>query len=241
MGYATMAGLPPVTGLWASVLPLAVYAVLGSSRQLSIGLESTTALMTAATLSSMVITSPDQLVATGSVLALLTGGVCLAARLLRAGYLSQLLSRPILLGYMLGIAILMVVSQLGHVSGLELPRGSLVAQVQYLVGHLGDVEPAPLVLSATILIILFAGTRLLPRFPWPLLVIAAAAAAAQLLPFLSGHLDLVGPIPAGFPPLGFVGFDWTQTATLVPAALGLAAVAYSDTVLTRARVRGRGR
>jgi len=122
MGYAAIAGLPPITGLWASLLPLVVYALLGSSRQLSVGPESTTALMTATTLAALTGGNPSQLAAVAAALAIATGLVCLAARLLRAGYLSTLLSRPILSGYLLGVAVLMIASQLGHLTGLPVPH-----------------------------------------------------------------------------------------------------------------------
>jgi SulP family sulfate permease len=126
MGYAAIAGLPPITGLWASLLPLLVYALMGSSPQLSVGPESTTALMTATALAAMSGGNPHQLAAAAAALAIATGLVCLAARLLRAGYLSTLLSRPILVGYLVGIAVLMVASQLGHLTGLPVPHGSVL-------------------------------------------------------------------------------------------------------------------
>lgn len=128
MGYAAIAGLPPITGLWASLLPLVVYALIGSSRQLSIGPESTTALMAATTLAAISNGDPAQLAAAAAgVLAIVTGLVCLVARLLRAGYLSALLSRPILAGYLLGVAVLMIASQLGHLTGLPVPHRSVRA------------------------------------------------------------------------------------------------------------------
>ena len=128
MGYAAIAGLPPITGLWASLLPLVVYALMGTSPQLSLGPESTTALLTATALAAMSGGDPDQLAAAAGALAIATGLVCIAARLLRAGYLSTLLSRPILIGYLLGIAVLMVISQLGHLTGLPVPHGSVLTK-----------------------------------------------------------------------------------------------------------------
>ena len=121
MGYAAIAGLPPIAGLWASLLPLVVYALIGSSPQLSLGPESTTALLTATTLAAMSNGDPDQLASVAGALAIATGLVCVVGRLLRAGYLSALLSRPILVGYLLGVAVLMVISQLGHLTGYRFP------------------------------------------------------------------------------------------------------------------------
>jgi SulP family sulfate permease len=154
MGYAAIAGLPPIAGLWASLLPLVVYALMGTSPQLSLGPESTTALLTATTLAAMSDGDPDQLAAVAATLAVVTGLVCIAARLLRAGYLSTLLSRPILVGYLLGIAVLMVVSQLGHLTGLPVPRGSVLTQLGYVFAHLSEINVFTMIMGAAMLVVL---------------------------------------------------------------------------------------
>src|SRR5690606_1498869 len=118
MAYAEVAGLPPVVGLWAVVGPLLVYAVLGSSRQLSIGPESTTALMTAAAIGALGAGDPERYAALAAALAIAVGLVCLLGYVGRLGFLADLLSRPVLVGYMAGIAVLMIVSQLGKLSGM---------------------------------------------------------------------------------------------------------------------------
>ena len=232
MGYAAIAGLPPIAGLWASLLPLVVYALIGSSPQLSLGPESTTALLTATTLAAISNGDPDQLASVAGALAIATGLVCVVGRLLRAGYLSALLSRPILVGYLLGVAVLMVISQLGHLTGLSVPSGSVVTQVGYVLTHLSEINVATVIMAAAILVVLFVGTKLLPRMPWTLIAMLLAAAVVVL-----GHLErygveLVGSIPAGWPRLTLPEVSWAEAASLLPAALGLSVVAYSDTVLT---------
>ena len=232
MGYAAIAGLPPIAGLWASLLPLVVYALIGSSPQLSLGPESTTALLTATTLAAMSNGDPDQLASVAGALAIATGLVCVVGRLLRAGYLSALLSRPILVGYLLGVAVLMVISQLGHLTGLSVPSGSVLTQVGYVLTHLSEINVATVIMAAAILVVLFVGTKLLPRMPWTLIAMLLAAAVVVL-----GHLErygveLVGSIPAGWPRLTLPEVSWAEAASLLPAALGLSVVAYSDTVLT---------
>src|SRR6266540_4825793 len=113
MAYAAVAGLPAVVGLWAVVASLPVYALLGSSRQLSVGPESTTALMTAAAVGPLAAGDPARYAALAATLALLVGGLCLLASFGRLGFLADLLSRPVLVGYLAGIAMIMIVSQLG--------------------------------------------------------------------------------------------------------------------------------
>lgn len=137
MAYAEVAGLPAVVGLWACVGPLLVYAVLGSSRQLSIGPESTTALMTAAAVGAIGAGDPERYASLAAALALAVGVICLLAYVGRLGFLADLLSRPVLVGYMAGIAVLMVVSQLGKLSGLSVVGDTPLEQTSYTLTHLG--------------------------------------------------------------------------------------------------------
>jgi high affinity sulfate transporter 1 len=232
MGYAAIAGLPPITGLWASLLPLVVYALMGSSPQLSVGPESTTALMTATALAAMSGGDPQQLAAAAAALAIVTGLVCLAARLLRAGYLSTLLSRPILVGYLVGIAVLMVASQLGHLTGLPVPQGSVLQQVAYVLTHTSEINVATVLTATGTLAVLFVGSRLFPRLPWTLIAMLLAAGVASLAHLERYGVQLVGPIPAGWPRLMLPQVSWNEVVALLPPAIGLALVAYSDTVLT---------
>jgi sulfate permease, SulP family len=232
MGYAAIAGLPPIAGLWASLLPRVVYALIGSSPQLSLGPESTTALLTATTLAAISNGNPDQLASVAGALAIATSLVCVVGRLLRAGYLSALLSRPILVGYLLGVAVLMVISQLGHLTGLPVPSGSVLTQVGYVLTHLSEINVATVIMAAAILVVLFVGTKLLPRMPWTLIAMLLAAAVVVLGHLERYGLELVGSIPAGWPRLTLPDVSWAEAASLLPAALGLAVAAYSDTVLT---------
>jgi SulP family sulfate permease len=123
MAYAQVAGLPAVTGLWATIGALLVYAVLGSSPQLSVGPESTTALMTAVALGGVAAGDPGRYAALAGLLAILVGATCLVAWVGRLGFLAELLSRPVLVGYMLGVAVIMIVGQLGRLTGIRVPSG----------------------------------------------------------------------------------------------------------------------
>ena len=117
MAYAVVAGLPPVAGLWAIMGSLTVYAVLGSSRQLSVGPESTTALMTAAVIGPLAAGQPVRYAALSAATAMLVAGLCALAWVARLGFVADLLSRPVLVGYMTGVALIMIVGQLGKVPG----------------------------------------------------------------------------------------------------------------------------
>ena len=129
MAYSGIAGLPPQTGLWACLGSLAIYAVLGSSRQLSVGPESTTALMTATAVAPLALGDPVRHAALAAGLALVVGVICLVGGLLRAGSLADLLSQPVLVGYMAGIAVIMIIGQLGAVTGVPMEGDSPPAEI----------------------------------------------------------------------------------------------------------------
>ena len=140
MAYAEVAGLPAITGLWAVVAPLAVYAILGSSKQLSVGPESTTALMTAAAVGALVAGNTDRYAEAAAALAIGVGVVCIAGWLGRLGFLADLLSRPVLIGYMAGIAVLMIISQLGKITGIDVTGDSTFAELRSVLTQLDQTH-----------------------------------------------------------------------------------------------------
>ena len=232
MAYAEVAGLPAVTGLWAAVVPLVVYAVLGSSRQLSVGPESSTALMTAAAVTAMVAGDQQRYADAAAALALAVAAICLICWLARLGFLANLLSNPLLIGYMAGIAVLMIVSQLGKVSGIDVDGDSVLSELRFFVAHLGDVHRPTLLVAAGTFVLLVALRRLLPRWPGPLIAMVMAAAAVAVLDLDQAGVATVGTIPRGLPPASMPDFSGIDLGTLLPAALGVTIVAYSDNIVT---------
>lgn len=232
MAYATVAGLPPVAGLWAALVPMAVYALLGSSRQLSVGPESTTALMTATALAPLAIVDPARYAALSAVLALLVGAICLVAGLCRLGFLADLLSRPVLVGYMTGVAVIMISGQLGKVSGIEVTGDEFVDQVRSFASGLESVHVPTVALSVTVLVLLLVLYRISPRFPGPLVAVLAATAVVWLFSLDDKGIRVVGGIPAGLPKPTLPPVPMTELVALVIPAVGIAVVAFSDNALT---------
>jgi SulP family sulfate permease len=232
MAYAEVAGLPAVVGLWACVGPLLVYAALGSSRQLSVGPESTTALMTAAAIGAMGAGDPDRYAALAAALALAVGAVCLLGYVGRLGFLADLLSRPVLVGYMAGIAVLMVVSQLGKLTGMDVEGDTPLEEAGYTLMHLGEVQLATVALAGAVLALLLIGQRFRPRWPNPLIVMLLAAAFVAVLNLEEQGIAVVGTIPTGLPAPGLPDVDVGTMLELAVPALGVAIVSYSDNVLT---------
>jgi MFS superfamily sulfate permease-like transporter len=226
LAYGELAGVDPVRGLWAMLPCLLLYALLGSSPQLSVGPESTTAVMTAAAIAPLA--AGDGLVygQLASVLAVLVGGLCFGAAACRLGFLAELLSRPVLVGYLAGVALLMI-------------RG----QLSTLAGGGGAIHGPTLLLGLGVLAFLLLLQWRFPRAPGPLLAMLLAVAVVAL-----GHLEqrgvaVIGAIPAGLPQLGL-----PRPAALTPdtwkyllsAAVGIALVGFSDNVLTARAFAARG-
>ena len=184
MAYAEVAGLPAIVGLWAVVAPLAVYAILGSSNQLSVGPESTTALMTAAAVGAMVAGSPGRYAETAAALAIAVGVLCILGWIGRLGFLANLLSRPVLVGYLAGIAVLMVISQLGKITRIDVVGGSSFDEVRSFLTQLDQTHLPTLALAVGVLIFLFVLQRWFPRLPGPLIAMLLAAGVVVVF-----HLD----------------------------------------------------
>jgi SulP family sulfate permease len=232
MAYAEVAGLPAITGLWAAVAPLVIYAILGSSRQLSVGPESSTALMTATAAAVLVAGDQQHYAEAAAALALAVGAICLICWLARLGFLANLLSHPVLIGYMAGIAVLMIVSQLGKVSGMSVDGDSTLSELWFFVTHLGQVHLPTLLVAAGSFALLVALQRLLPRWPGPLIAMVLAAIAVAMLDLDQMGVQTVGSVPRGLPPASIPDFSTIDLSTLFPAALGVTIVAYTDNIVT---------
>ena len=232
MAYAQIAGLPPAAGLLAIIAPTLVYAVLGSSRQLSVGPESTTALMTATAVAAVGVSGPEAYAALAAALAVVTGALCILGWAFGLGFLADLFSKPVLVGYLAGVAVLMVVSQIDSLTGIEVSGDSMPAEAWSALTHLSDVHAPTLVLSSTLLVLLLLSAHFFPRLPNPLLAALLGAAAVMVLGLDELGVAVVGPLPSALPQLSLPDLSPDAVATMLAPALGIAVVAYSDNVLT---------
>lgn len=230
MAYAELAGLPPETGLWACVGAMVVYGLLGTSRLLSVGPESTTALMTAAAIGAIPAAAVDP-AAFAPTLALVVAAICLVGWLARVSVLAELFSRPVLVGYMAGIAILMIVSQLDNLTGVQIEGDGVLAELASFAGNLDQVHVPTLLLGGCAAAAMILGSLLAPRAPVALLGMLAATGIVALLG--DGHgLQLVGEIPVRPPTPGLPSLDPDVIVSMLGPALGVAFVGYTDNILT---------
>lgn len=238
MAYAELAGLPPVVGLYAILVPSAVYVLLGSSRQLSVGPESTTALLTAAAIAPLAAGDPVRYAALAALLALLVAGYCIAAWALRLGFVADLLSRPVLVGYLTGVALTMIVGQLGTVTGVDVSGASVNERVASFVANVATLDPATTALSVAVLVLLLVIQRWYPRAPGPLLVVLGASGVVAGAG-LTATVAVVGTVPFGLPDLAVPAVTADDVGLLALPALGLMIVGYTDNVLTARSFAGR--
>jgi SulP family sulfate permease len=232
MAYAELAGLSAVQGLWAVVGPLLLYALFGSSRSLSVGPESTTALMTAVAIATVTAGNTALAATAAAALAVAVGVICVIGWLARLGYVADLLSKPVLTGYMAGIAVLMIVSQLGKITGMKVPSGSTLSEIAYVATHLGLIHYPTLVLSSIVVVALLAGRAIRPRWPWVLVVMVAAAIVVAIIGADRLGLSVVGEVPRGLPVPKVPDVAELDLVQVALAATGIAAVGFTDNVLT---------
>lgn len=233
MAYAQMAGLPTVVGLWGSCAPLLVYALVGGSRILSVGPESATALMTAAAIAGGVSAlGVSRATDVAAVLALIVGAFAIVGWITRMGFISELLSRPVLAGYLLGIAVLMIASQLGKVTGTVVEGSSPAEQLVSLTGQWQQIHVPTLLVALAALAALFVIAGVRPTWPAPLLVMLGTAGVAALLGTEKLGLEVIGKVPTGLPRPSIPSFEGIDVVALVPFAAGIAIVAYSTNMLT---------
>jgi SulP family sulfate permease len=232
MAYGELAGVGAIVGLWAILPPMVLYTLFGSSPQLSVGPESSTAVMTAAAVAPLVATSGSDYGTTAALLACLVGLLCLGGYVARLGFLADLLSKPILIGYMAGVAVLMIVGQLDKISGIPLEASSPAGIIIEFFSHLHQVHPPTLVLSGFVLLLLFTVQSRLPTAPGPLMAVLLAALAGWLFNLDQQGVAVVGDIAAGLPSPRLPLLPPQQIMPLLGAAVGIAIVGYSDNVLT---------
>ena len=234
MAYSALAGLPPQTGLVVIVVAMVLYALVGSSRLLSVGPESTTALMTAAVLAPLALGDPARYVALAATLALLVGLYSLLAGVLRIGFIGDLLSKPVLIGYMAGVAVIMITSQLAKITGVDVAGDSFLSDMRsFSLNALEDGVSGPtLAIGLTVAVLLIVLTPRFPRVPVPLLVMLAATGVVAWFGLSAYGVQTVGDVSVDGLSVGLPSLEPADLSILLLPALGIFVVGYTDNILT---------
>lgn len=232
MAYGELAGVEPVAGLWAILPPMVLYTIFGSSPQLSIGPESSTAVMTAVAIAPLAAAKTDSYLALAALLAMLTGLVCVVAYIAKLGFLADLLSKPILIGYMAGIALIMIGGQLGKIGKIGIEANSFFGQIREFSTQLSLIHLPTMILGICVLIFLFVFGRSFPNLPIPLIAVLLSTLAVAVFQLNERDVAIVGEIPAGLPQFALPQISIEHLTSLVASAVGISIVGYSDNVLT---------
>lgn len=230
MAYGSLAGLTPAAGLWAAVPAMLVYAFLGSSKQLSVGPESTTAVMTAVAIAPLAAGDPARYAVLAATLAVVVGLLCLIAWAARLGVIADLLSKPILVGYMTGVALIMIVSQFGKLTGVPVKGETFLGQLNSFIRHISEIHLATVIFAAAVLTFLFVVQWRFPDLPGPLLAVLLATATMAAFDLQQYGLKAVGPVPAGLPRPELPSLGDLRLVLL--PAVGVMLVGFTDNVLT---------
>jgi high affinity sulfate transporter 1 len=236
MAYAELAGLPPITGLYTSILCLAGYAVFGPSRLLVLGPDSSLGPMIAATILPLMGAhgSPTRAIALASMLAILVGVLTILAGVARLGFIADLLSKPTQIGYLTGLALTILIGQLPKLFGFSINANGLIDEATKFVKGLaaGDAIPAAFAIGAGGLVLILVLQRWIPRLPGVLVAVVVSILAAVVFDLASHDVSLVGTLPKGFPPFTFPDISSSDLPILTAGALGIALVSLTDTIST---------
>jgi high affinity sulfate transporter 1 len=243
MAYAELAGLPPITGLYTSILCLTAYALVGPSRILVLGPDSSLGPMIAATILPLVGADgdPARAIMLASMLALLVGAIMLLAGIAKLGFIADLLSKPTQIGYMNGLALTILVGQLPKLFGFSVDADGFFPELGGFVHGVagGETVAAALAVGAGALVLILVLQHAMPKVPAVLVAVVLAILAVNVFDLTSSGVSVVGPLPSGFPPLTIPDVSLSDISLLLIGAFGIVFVALADTISTATAFAGR--
>jgi SulP family sulfate permease len=239
MAFAELAGVSPVAGLYALLLPVSVYSFLGSSRLLIVGPEGSISAVVATAVFPLAVGSPERYASLAALLALLVGGVFLLARIIRLGWIADYFSRAVLTGYIHGVAVVLIVAQLGKLFGLDIEAQDPLPQIIEFVREITEFSSPTIMLGAACLTALLLLPRFAPKIPWPLFVVALAIGVSAALDLVGRGVAITGEIASGLPGVAMPTARLGDALALLPAAVGIFFVSFADEILTARSFAGR--
>jgi high affinity sulfate transporter 1 len=241
IAYAQLAGFPPVVGLYAAILPLVVYAAFGTSRQLIVNPDAAVCAMVAAIVAPLAAGNEDLYVTLAVALAVFTGVACIAAGIFRLGFLADFLGKPVLVGFLNGIAISIFLGQIGKLFGFTIESGRVIPRLIEFLSKLSTTHVATLIVGLATLLILRGVRRFFPKLPAPMIALVAAVALVKGLRLDLQGVRTIGPVPAGLPTLHWTRVPPELLGDLLPGAVGLALVSFTSGMVTARSFAARNR
>ena len=232
MAFGDLAGVTPVAGLYVALGAMVMYALFGTSKQVIMGPEATSAIMTATAVAPLAGGDAVRYAALAALLALLVGVVALLARAAKLGFITDLLSKPVLVGYILGAALVVIGSQLGKMFGIKLESDEFFRQVVELISRLDEAHLLTVAIGAVCMAALLIMRRVSRKLPGPLIVVVVAIIASYVLGWAAQGVAVVGAVPPGLPKITIPAVTMQDIFALLPAALALTILIYADEILT---------
>jgi SulP family sulfate permease len=233
MAYAGIAGMPPEYGLYAAPLALLGYAIFGTSKHLNVGPSSTVAALSYSVVIGLAAAGSEDFISLTIALAIITGILLIIGGLLRMGVLADFFSKPVLAGFIVGVAITIVVGQLDKLLGYEAEAElAFIPEILVLLSEIGMTHWPTLVVGLVSLALLFLMEKYIPKVPAAITVLFLAIIVSALVGFEDMGIHVVGEIPAGLPELGLPGVTLEQIGALIPGAIAIALVAFAESIAT---------
>lgn len=232
IGYAQIAGLPATAGLYALIVPTIVYVLVVSSRQVVASPDAAAAALVASSIGGLAAAGSADYATLALAQAIISGVLFVLMAVFKLGFLANFLSKPILVGFVGGLALDILISQIAKMLGVRIDSGGeFVEKLTGLVSGLGTVNVWSLLISVAALVILLFGRRLLPVMPWALVVLIVATVVVVITDLDEQGVDVLGEVPAGPPTLTWPVIDWTRWLALVPSAIALTLVTTAEGLL----------
>ncbi len=229
MAYATIAGLPVQVGLYTAIVPMAIYALMGTSRPLSVSTTTTIAVLTATELSQVGAGGDVPVLLKATVmLSLLVGVFLILASLLRLGFIANFISEPVLIGFKAGIGVVIVLDQVPKILGIHFPRGTFSRNLLAIAHGIPETSLTTLTVGIAMIVLLVGLERIIPRAPAPLIAVAAGIIGARVFGLQQHGVELIGRIPQGLP--AFTLPEFSLSGQLWPGALGIALMSFTEAI-----------
>lgn len=232
IAYAQIVGLPPQYGLYACVLPMMVYALIGSSRQLMVGPDAATCAMIGGAVAPLALGDPQRIAELSVIVTVLVGAMLIGAGVARAGFIASFFSRPILIGYLNGIGLSLIAGQLSKVVGFKIEGDGFILSLINFFQRLGEIHWLSLAIGLAGLGLLIWLPRRYPRLPAALVTVVVFTALAGLFGLDRFGVAILGPVPAGIPELAWPQSNLAETKSLLRDALGIATISFCSAMLT---------
>lgn len=240
LGYATIAGVPVLVGLYSIPLALIAYALFGSSPRLVVGPVSTVSVLSGSLVADLSGGDPDRAVAMTSALALSAGVGLIIGGLLKLGWAAEFMSRPIVTGFVFGLVLLIILGEIPSLLGMPPEQGDVIARAWSIFTSLGEITPLTALVGLGALTVLFVGAKLAPRVPWGLVVLIVAIVGSGAWNLSERGVATVGEVPTGFPPFGLPGVGLADLGPIVTGGLALGLVGLAEGLSAARLLAARG-